>query len=269
MVWAPDIDNYTGVENIKGMDLVNKMVAHLKSNDLEIKEDEEVIEIIQKDEMALEIKTKSNSYQAKSLIFATGRTPKKIGAKGEKEFMGKGISYCAVCDAPLFKDKIVAVIGGGNTGVNTALEVAKYAAKVYLMGYRKKPPADEFLVQEAEQNPKIELHHNTLTIEFKGDRFITSFIYQDRETEEEKELKIDGVFIAIGSIPNSFLLKDMVELNEKKEIKIDCDNRTSVKNIFAAGDVTDISHKQIIVAAGEGAKAALNTYHYLNLIKGE
>ncbi|MFH1671514.1 MAG: FAD-dependent oxidoreductase [Candidatus Portnoybacteria bacterium] len=269
VVWAPDIDNYTGVPNVKGMDLVNKMVVQLKENELEIKEGEEVTEIIKKEDESLEIKTKNSSYSANALIMATGRTSKKINAEGEEKFIGKGISYCAICDAPLYRDKIVAVIGGGNTGVNTALEVAKYASQVYIMGYRPEPPADEYLHHEADKNPKITFYHNTTTLEFKGDKFIKSFVYLDKNTEEKKELEVDGVFIAIGSIPNSTLLENMVELNEKKEIKIDCNNTSSVKNIFAAGDVTDVSHKQIIIAAGEGAKAALNAYNYLNKKKGE
>jgi len=267
VVLAPDIDNYTGLSNVKGMDLVNKMVAHLKENELEIKEEE--VTGIKKKEQLIEIKTKSNSYQAKALVFATGRTPKKINAEGEEQFIGKGISYCAVCDAPLYRDKVVAVIGGGNTGVNTALEVAKYASKVYIMGYRPVSPADEFLRQEADQHPKITFYHNTVTLKFKGEQFVKSFIYRDKGTDEEKELEVEGIFIAIGSIPNSSLVENMLELNEKKEIKIDRNNASSVENIFAAGDATDVSHKQIIIAAGEGAKAALNAYSYLNKKKGE
>ncbi len=267
MVLAPDIDNYTGLSSIKGMELVNKMVAHLKENELELKEDTEVTEISLKDKDIIEVKTKNGSYQSKSLIFATGRTPRRINVEGEKEFTGKGISYCAVCDAPLYRDKVVAVIGGGNTGVNTALEVAKYASQVYIMGYRPVPPADEFLHREADEHPKITFYHNTTTLKFKGEQFIKSFVYLDKNDNKEKELEVDGVFITIGSNSNSSLLENVVELNEKKEIKIDCYNTTSVKNIFAAGDVTDVSHKQIIIAAGEGAKAALNAYNYLK--KGE
>ncbi len=267
MVLAPGIDNYTGFPSIKGMELVNKMVAHLKENELELKEDTQVTEISLKDKSLIEVKTKNGSYQSKTLIFATGRTPRRINVEGEEEFIGKGISYCAVCDAPLYKDKIVAVIGGGNTGVNTALEVVKYASKVHIMGYRPVPPADEFLHKEADKHPKITFHHNTTTIRFKGEQFIKSFVYLDKNDNKEKELEVGGVFIAIGSNSNSSLLENVVELNEKKEIKIDCYNRTSIKNIFAAGDVTDISHKQIIIAAGEGSKAALNAYNQLK--KGE
>lgn len=267
MAWAPEIDNYTGVPNINGLDLANRMVAQLKENDLEIKEGTEVKEVSIKKDSSLEVKTEKETYQTKTLIMATGRTPKKISALGEEKFLGKGISYCAVCDAPLYADKIVAVVGGGNTGVNTALEAAKYAAKVYLLGYRSKSSADEYLQATAEKNPKITFFHNTLIREFKGDNFISVLVYEDKNTGDQKELAVEGVFVAIGSVPNSFLVENMVELNEKKEIKIDCNNAASVKNIFAAGDVTDVSHKQIIVAAGEGAKAALNAYNYLNQVK--
>ena len=267
VVWAPDVDNYPGLYNVKGIELVNKMVSHLKENEIEIKE-EEVIGI-EKKEDSIEVKTKKVIYQSQVLIMATGRTPRRINAEGEEKFTGKGISYCAVCDAPLYKDKIVAVIGGGNTGLNTALEVAKYASQVYIMGFRPVPPADGFLHKEVDDHPKITFYHNTTTLKFKGSNFIESFVYLDKNDNEEKELKVEGVFVAIGSNANSSLLENMVELNEKKEIKIDCNNTTSVKNIFAAGDVTDVSHKQIIIAAGEGSKAALNAYNYINQKKGK
>jgi len=269
MAWAPEIDNYTGISNVKGLDLVNRMVAHLKENDLEIKEGVEVKKVSLKKDSSLEVRTGEEVYQSRTLIMATGRTPKKINAAGEEKFLGKGISYCAVCDAPLYADRVVAVIGGGNTGINTALEAAKYAARVYILGYQPKSSADQYLQIKAESNPKITFYHNILTHEFKGDNFVSAVVYEDKNTGEKKELAATGVFIAIGSIPNSSLVKNMVELNEKKEIKIDCQNASSVKNIFAAGDVTDVSHKQIIVAAGEGAKAALNAYNYLNQMKGE
>ncbi|MBU1136769.1 FAD-dependent oxidoreductase [Patescibacteria group bacterium] len=269
MAWAPDIDNYPGVSSVKGLDLVNRMVAHLKENELEIKEGAEVKEVSPEKDFSLKVKTAKDVYSTKALLMATGRTSKKINAKGEEKFIGKGISYCAVCDAPLYRDKAVAVIGGGNTGLNTALEVAKYAAQVYLLGYRPKSLADEYLQTQASNNPKITFYHNVLVKEFKGDEFVGGLVYEDKNTGDRKELAVGGVFVAIGSIPNSSLVENMIELNEKKEIKIDHQNATSVKNIFAAGDVTDVSHKQIIVAAGEGAKAALNACNYLNQTKGE
>ena len=262
MTTAPLVENYPGFESISGMDLVTKFTNHLKKNEIEIKEGVKVKEIKNSDSI-IEVKTNSNSYESKAIIITTGRIPKKLGLSREEEFIGKGISYCAVCDAPLYKDKIVAVIGGANAGLGTALSLTAYASKIYVLEFLPKLNADEILQEKIKKSAQITLLTNVEIKEFKGNKFVNGLVYENRISGENKEIPVEGIFISIGSVSNSSLVKNMVELNEQGEIKIDSKNRTSQPNIFAAGDVTDISHKQIVIAAGEGAKAALNAYEYL------
>ena len=263
-VLAPWIENYPGFESISGADLVNNFVNQLKKNELEIKEGLKVKEMnLTKDNSVIEVKTDKDIYQAKTVIIATGRTPRKLGLPNEEKFIGKGISFCPTCDGPLFKDKEVAVIGGGNMGLSTALELTAYASKMHILEYSPKLKADGFFQEKIKTISKINVLTNVQVTEIKGEQFVNGLVYQDRSSGKSKEISIEGIFVSIGSLANSAFAKDMVELNKQGEIKIDPKNRTSQPNIFAAGDVTDVSHKQIIIAAGEGAKAALNAYEYL------
>jgi len=263
------IENYPGFESISGPDLIKKLLSHLKGlidNGFEIKKGTEVKEIKQVDNL-IEVDTSDGSYQAKVVVITTGARPKKLSIPGEDEFSGKGVSYCSTCDAPVFKDKEVAIAGGGNAGLEASLDLSKYASKIYLFEYMDKLSGDEYLQEKVSQDTKINVITKARLKEIKGDKFIKSLVYSDNG--QDKEIPIQGVFIEIGSIPNSAFVKDMVELNETGEIKVDSKNRTSVENIFAAGDVTDVSHKQIVIATGQGAKAILNAYDYLRKMKGE
>lgn len=257
------VENYPGFESIKGPDLVNKFVDQLKQNELEIKEGIEVKEIKKESDKLVKVKTDNNSYQAETLIVATGGNYKKLDLPGEKEFVNKGVSYCVTCDGPLFKNKQVAVVGGGNAGLEAALDLINYASKIYLLEFLPQLTGDEFLQDKVNNNSKITILTNVLIKEIKGEQFVNKLVYQERDSEKIKEILIEGVFVAIGLVANSSLVKNVVELNKQGEIKIDSQNRTSQPNIFAAGDVTDVSHKQIVVAAGQGARAALNAYQYL------
>ncbi len=263
MAYAPVIQNYPGLNDITGMDLVNKFTEHLKKNELEIKEGMKVKEVKRISDSELEIKTENESYKTKTIIVATGRKARRLNVPGEEEFFGKGISYCATCDAPLFQDRTVAVIGGANAGLGTALELANYASKIYILETTPQLQADEFLQEKIKEIDKIEAVTNVKVAEIKGDKFVTALVYSNGTGGKDKELPVQGIFLAIGSMANSSFVKDVVELNESGEIKINGRNHTSQPNIFAAGDVTDVSHKQVIIAAGEGAKAALNAYDYL------
>lgn len=260
---APLIENYAGVEPIPGAELIARMVKQLKKNEVEIREGLAVEKINLADKGSIvEVKTEDGSYQGRALIIATGRTPKRMGLPNEEKFIGKGVVFCATCDAPLFKNKKVAVIGGGNSAVNTALEAALYASKVYLLA-RSKIRADEILQERLKKSDKIEVITGAPIEEIKGEKFINGLAYRDETSGEKKEIAVEGIFVAIGSKANSSLIKNVVELNKRGEIEIDRYNTTSRQNIFAAGDVTGVLHKQIIIAAGEGAKAALNAYSYI------
>ncbi|MBL7053427.1 MAG: FAD-dependent oxidoreductase [Candidatus Portnoybacteria bacterium] len=262
MALAPEIENYAGFESITGAELVSKFTQHLKKNELEIKEGVEIKDIKLVDNL-VEVKVNDDVYQAKVAIITTGRNPRKLGLPNEDKFIGKGISYCSTCDAPLFRDKEVAVIGGGNMGLGTALDLITYASKVYILEYSPELKADKYFQEKIKKIDKIEVITSVKVAEIKGDQFVSSLTYSNGTGGKNKELPVQGIFIAIGSDASSFLVKNVVELNKENEIKIDSRNRTSQPNIFAAGDVTDISHKQIVIAAGEGAKAALNAYDYL------
>ena len=265
---APWIENYPGFDSISGMDLSNKLISHLKKNTLDIKEGFDIKEIkVEKKNKIIRVRGKKIDFRAKAVIVTTGRVPKKLGIFNEEKFIGKGISYCATCDAPMFQGKKVVVVGGANAGLGIALELTDYASKIYLLEFLPELNADEYLQEKVKKSSKINIITNVLVKEFKGDKFIEGLIYQDNISKKEKTLKVEGIFIAIGSSANFSLVKNVVKLNKQNEIKIDSKNRTSQLNIFAAGDVTDVSHKQVIIAAGEGAKAALNAYDYIKKLK--
>ncbi len=267
--WTNYVENYPGIESITGPELMGRMKNHLEkyqSQELEIRGGAEVKEIQLIDKNLIKVKANGDEFQGKVLIISTGRSYRKLGIPGEKEFQGKGISYCPVCDAPLFQDKKVAIIGGGNAGAETAFDLTKYADKIYLIDSHPELACDKCFLDRLKKEDQVEIILNARVKEIKGDVLVESLIYQNTQTNQEKELAIQGVFVEIGTIPNSNLAKNVVELNQGGEIKINRFNQTSVENIFAAGDVTDVSDKQIVIAAGEGAKALLNAADYLEKI---
>ena len=264
---AWEVENYPGFEEISGFDLIQKFKKHLKKFEIEISEGEEAREI-KKNGDGFEITTRLNkNYSAKSVIICSGRDPRPLEAKGEKEFIGKGISYCVTCDGPIFAGKTVAVIGGGNAGFETAFELLLYCPKIYLLEAGLKPKADEINLEKAEKSGKIEVITNASVVEIKGGTLVDSIVWQNKTTQELNTLKVEGIFIEIGSLPATSFVKDLVDFDEKDQIKTDHDTcETRTPGLFAAGDVTDVKYKQIIIACGEGAKAALSAYEYLQKI---
>lgn len=266
---AWQIDNYLGYPSISGMELVQKFVEHLKrfKKDIEIKEDEAVIDIkkIETTVNEFEIHSEKRQYKTKAIIIATGVSPKKLEIPGEEEYLGRGVAFCATCDAPLFRDKTVAVVGSGNAGLDAALQLTKYAKKIYLFNkYPDLSKGDAAYVDKIISSPLIEILNNAKIKEIKGDKFVHALVWENTKTNKAQEIKVDGVFVEIGSRPAINFAKNLVEFNEKGEIVIDPKtNMTSCPGIFAAGDVTNIPYKQIIIAAGEGAKAALSIHKYL------
>jgi len=257
------VENYPGIKEIPGIKLMEKFKKHLEKFEIDINEGEEVVEIKKKGNF-FEVRTNQDDrYLAKSIIVATGRDPRPLEVPGEKELIGRGISYCSICDAPLFREKTVAVIGGGNAGFEAALDLTKYAKKIYILEFSSKPLADEVTIERAKKTKKIEIILNAKVKEILGKAKVEGLIYDDL-IKAEKKLEVEGVFIMIGQIPATSFVKGLVNFNEKDEIIIDpvtCQTKTL--GLFAAGDVTNIKQKQIIVAAAEGAKAALAAYEYL------
>ena len=260
---AVNIKNYPGFESIPGIELVQKMENHLKSQKIDIKMDE-ITKVEKKNKDFLVSSKSKKEFQAKAVILASGADPRPLEVPGEKEFIGKGLSYCAVCDGPLFKDKVVAVIGGGNAGFETAIFLAQYAKKIYILEYASKPRADATNQEIVKKAGKTEIITNAALKEIKGNEFVSSIIYEDRKTGKEKTLKVQGVFVEIGYQPATSYVRGLVDFNERDEIKVDhetCQTKTS--GLFAAGDVNVGSAKQIVIAAGEGAKAAIAAYNYI------
>lgn len=261
---AVDIENYPGFEKISGFDLIKKFENQVRSMGVEIMIDK--IAILDKKADFFEIKLQDNKeIKAKSVIVASGAEPRMLNIPGEKEFIGKGISYCPTCDAPFFKNKDVAVIGGGNAGCEAVKHLLKYVTKVYVLEFNDSLGADKTNQDLVSEKPNVEIITNAQLKEIKGTNRVEEIVYLDKTSGEEKTLKVAGVMVEIGYQPaTSFIKEGLVDFNEAGEIKADAITaETKTKGLFAAGDVTGGKCKQIVVAAGEGAKAASGCQKYL------
>lgn len=261
------IENYPGFEEISGQELIERMKNHLFKQKIET-EIEEVVKV-EKEKENFIVKTKSGKeFFSKTVIVASGGNPRPLLVPGEKEFLGKGVSYCAVCDGPLFKGKKVAVIGGGNAGFESAIYLAQIAEKVYILEYSDKPKADAENQERAFKTEKVELITNARLKEIRGKNFVEEVVFEDMKTKEEKILKVSGVFVEIGTLPATSFVKDLVDFNQRGEIIVEPETyQTKTPGLFAAGDCNAGKYKQIVTAAGEGAKAALAAYDYLQNLK--
>ena len=255
-----DIQNYTGYQFISGPELAEKFEEHMRKFNFDIRENEEVTKLDAKQNNFL-IKTDKNSYRAKTVIVASGKKSRELGVSGEKEFKNKGLVYCATCDAPLFSGDDVAVIGGGNSALDAVLQLMKIANHVYVINITNHLTGDEIMQEKIKKSKKVSILNNSQVIEILGDDFVNAIKIE--KDKKEETLAVQGIFVEIGLIPNSSFT---VDLNKTKsgEIKVNNKNITNIPGIFAAGDVTDVFEKQIIIAAGEGAKAALSVFHYLS-----
>ena len=261
--WSSDVENYPGYQFITGPDLVEKFQEHMQKYGINLRENEEVVELEKKDKI-IYIKTTKESYEAKTVIIAAGKRVKEIGVPGEKEYKNKGVTYCVTCDGPLFAEKDIAVVGGGNSALDAAIQMMNIANKVYLINITDRFIGDSIMQEKIRNNPKVKILHNTRVESITGDKFVKGI---NVDTHGKKEsLDVKGIFIEIGLMPNSWFAKG-VDKNEKGEIKVNCANETNVPGIFAAGDVTSVPEKQIVIAAGDGAKAALGTFRYLARLK--
>ncbi|MBU3901586.1 FAD-dependent oxidoreductase [Patescibacteria group bacterium] len=271
------VENYLGIPSVSGSELSEKFREHVRQIGVEIKDGVAIVkielagkgfEIVANDGRAKRGSSQAQlggKFSAKSLIVATGKKYRPLEVPGAKEFKGKGITYCATCDAPLFKNKTVAVVGAGDAGQDAAWQLTKYADKIYLLNkYPELRGGDKQTQEQLKTHSQVEIFNDCEPVEVKGDKFVKTLVFKCNGNSQTKEISIDGVFVEIGSVPASKFLAGVVKLNEKGEIIIDPKtNATSQPGIFAAGDVTDIPYKQMIIAAGEGAKAALSAYEYL------
>jgi len=265
---ATEICNYPGFEKISGSELIEKFVLHLeKQESVEIKFGE-AEKIEKQNDIFIVTDTLNEKSEAKSVIIATGADPRPLEAKGEKEFIGKGVSYCVTCDGPVFKNKTVAVVGGGNAGLEAAIFMLNYAEKIFVLEFGPELKADELNKKEVESSQKIEIITNAQVKEIKGQVMVDSLVYEDKVSKEFLTLKIQGVFIEIGSQPATSLAKGLVDFTKRDEIVVEPETfQTKTPGLFAAGDNNSGHYKQVITAAGEGCKAALAAYEYVQKIK--
>ena len=263
-----NIENFPGFKKISGRELIQKITKQVEDLKVPIREGREVVKIQKEKEHFKVITQDGEQFEAKTLIIATGKHPRPLNIPGERKLRGKGVSYCSICDAPLFKNKNVAVIGGGNAGLEAGLDLTQYAKKIYILEWGPRIVGDQVLQEKLRKTKKVEFIVNAKSLEIKGEKWVQALIYEDRVSRVKKELSLEGIFINIGQIPSSDFVKDFLAINSQGEIIIDPKtNQTSVPGIFAAGDVTDVKWKQCIVAAGEGAKALLSAYTYLQKFK--
>ncbi|PIN94063.1 thioredoxin reductase, partial [Candidatus Pacearchaeota archaeon CG10_big_fil_rev_8_21_14_0_10_31_9] len=257
------VENYPGFIRLSGEELAKKIEEHAKSYDLvEIKE--EKASAVKKQGNYFSVKTETNDYFGKTVLFATGTKWKKLDIKGSKEFENKGVNYCALCDGPLFRNKTVAVIGGSDSAAKDALVLSEHASKVYII-YRGNEIHPEIVnMGRIKANKKIEIINNTNLTEIRGDKSLKSVIL-DKPYKSSNELKLDGIFVAIGHIALSDLAKPLgVKINKSGEIIIDHKtSETNIAGIFAAGDVADKPFKQLITGVAEGCTAAYSAYEYI------
>ncbi|MDI6798385.1 MAG: FAD-dependent oxidoreductase [Candidatus Aenigmarchaeota archaeon] len=257
---SSSIENYLGYRMITGPELVKKFDEHMQTFGIELKH--ERVKAVRIEGELFSVETDRYNYLANSVIIASGKTPLALNCPGEKEFIGRGVTYCAICDAPIFKDLPVVVVGGGNSALDAVLQLSKFTKEIYLVNITPNLGGDEIAREKVMKLPYVRVFNNCKIASIQGDTVVRSVEVQDIVTNKRFKLEVRGVFVEIGLKPGTDI-ELPVKLNERKEIIVDKDCKTSVPGIFAAGDVTDTTYKQIIIAAGEGAKAALSAYEYL------
>jgi len=255
-----NIENYMGYRMITGDELMGRFEEQIRQNQIQIELDQ--VTSLLPGTGGFLVKTASDQqFKGRSVILAQGKRPRRLGIAREEEFTGRGVSVCATCDGPLFKERVVAIVGGGNSALQTAIEMSRIATTVHLI-VRSRIRADPVYADQIDAAKNIVVHTGYEVSELKGSDRLSGIQIRDRSGATE-ELAVDGLFTEIGWIPNTSFLEGFVSLNYLKEIEIDINCRTNVPGIFAAGDVTAVLGKQIIIAAGEGAKAALSAFDYL------
>ena len=255
-------EKYVSYQILDGSELIRKFEEQVKRFPIEQKTGERVTSLSQKNG-AFEVKTDRGSiYGSRAVVIAAGKRPRQLNVPGEEKFIGLGVTYCVACDGPLFAGMRVAVIGGDNSALEAADDMVKVAEHVYLITPGV-PAGDQIILDRLKKAGKVTILQQHEVREIKGDKFVDAIKIMDAAQNQERELEVGGVIIEMGLIPSSDFIKDVLTLNQKGEIEVDCLGATSVPGVFAAGDVTNIPEKQVVIAAGEGAKAALQANRYL------
>ncbi len=264
------VENWIGEKSISGYDLAQKMEAHLRAQEgIEIDDGDLVtgVELPQGTQLpSFIVRTKkSKVFETRAILLVSGSRRRKLGVPGEKEFEGKGVVYCSICDAPLFGGKQVAVVGGGNSGLEAVRDLLPYAAEIYLLHHRSELKGDKETQEKVLNHPNVHVILNAETQSINGKTGVEGLTYKDLVTGETKELPVQGVFVEAGLLPNSDIVKDIVELNDHGAVKINFQTQaTSREGIWAAGDVADSLYRQNNISMGDAVKAVLNVYDYLH-----
>ncbi len=259
--WTTDIENYMGFTEIDGQALMDRFESQVREHQLEEKQTN--AKMVRKDGDVFTVSTADQGdHTARTVIVATGKRPRTLNVPGEAEFRNKGVSYCSTCDGPLFRDVPVAVVGGGNSALKAVFDLNNYASEIHLISLTELT-ADAVFVKRLKGIAKLKQHIGQTVVEIKGSKLVERVVVEHQETKERFELPVQGIFIEIGLDPNTEFIEGMVERTPNGEIKIDCECKTNIPGLFAAGDATTVPEKQIIIAAGEGAKAAINAWEYL------
>ena len=258
-----DVENYPGFdEGIMGPDLMQIMRKQTENMGTKIIDD--VVTNVDFSQNPFKVSTASTNFEAKTVIVCTGATPRKIGIDGEQTFAGKGVSYCATCDGAFFRDQELAVVGGGDSCMEEATFLTKFASKVHIIHRREEFRASKIMQERALNNEKITVHWNSTVSDIKGDQKVQQVILKDTKTGEETSVDMAGVFVAIGHEPNTGLFKDQLDLDENGYIVLSKSTQTSVDGVFSAGDVHDHRYRQAVTAAGYGCMAAIDVDKYLS-----
>ena len=262
LVNTTEVENFPGFENgIMGPDLMIDMRKQSQRMGTTIVDDEVVdVDFRRK---PLKVLTASEEYEGRAIIIATGANPRKIGIEGEETFGGKGVSYCATCDGPFFRNQDIVVVGGGDSAIEEATFLTKFATKVHLVHRRDELRASKVMQERALNNNKIEFHWDSAVIDIKGDQKVTQAILKNLKTNEEKSIDIGGLFVAIGHEPNTKIFKNQIDLDEEGYIILKNKTQTNVEGVFAAGDVHDRNYRQAITAAAFGCMAAIDVDKYI------
>lgn len=257
------IENFITVKETTGSQFSANLAAHIEEYDIDTMTGIRATNI-EKTDQAIRVTLENNAVlETKTAIISTGASWRKLNIPGEDRLINKGVAFCPHCDGPLFENKDVAVIGGGNSGVEAAIDLARIVKHVTLFEYSSELKADTVLQDRLRSLSNVDIHTNARTAEVLGEDHVTGISYEDLNSGEMKELSLDGIFVQIGLVPNTSWIGDAVELNNRGEVVIDRNNNTNVPGIFAAGDVTDQKNKQIIISMGAGANAALNAFDYI------
>jgi len=264
-VVSADIQNWIGTPSISGYDLAKALESHLKSTEgIELLEGERVSNV-ERAEGGFKVTTGGGkTFETRFILLAAGSRRRRLGVPGEDKYDGKGVVFCSTCDAPIFKGKDVAVVGGGNAGLESVVDLFPYAKKIYLIVRSEGPKGDPVTLEKVTTHPNVEIITQADTQEILGDKFVTGMKYSDKKDGQVKELRVEGVFVEIGAIPNSDLVKGLVNMNERGEIIVDHKTeQSSDPGIWAVGDVSDALYKQNNISAGDAIKAVLNIYDRL------